>query len=115
MSKVGQFVVDPGAGAYCKITLDSGERVMVSHPKGGFKGGPLSVVALKWLGWAEGEKLFDCDLDGARGRAILARLTAGAREGSVEATPLGAFVGLVKDCPSVAELRRRLGALGAAP
>ena len=39
MPKVGRFVTDPRAGAYCRITLDSGEKIIVNHDKGGFKGG----------------------------------------------------------------------------
>lgn len=31
MAKIGTFVVNPKAGSYCNITLDSGERIMVSH------------------------------------------------------------------------------------
>jgi hypothetical protein len=38
MGKVGRFVTDPKAGAFCQITLDSGEKILVSHDKGGFKG-----------------------------------------------------------------------------
>ena len=34
MAKVGRFVTDPKAGSYCRITLDSGERILVSHDKG---------------------------------------------------------------------------------
>ena len=39
MGKVGRFVSDPKEGAYCQITLDSGEKILVNHDKGGFKGG----------------------------------------------------------------------------
>jgi hypothetical protein len=35
MPKVGRFVTDPRAGAYCRMTLDSGEKVIVNHEKGG--------------------------------------------------------------------------------
>jgi hypothetical protein len=31
MPKVGRFVVDPGAGADCQVTLDNGEKILVSH------------------------------------------------------------------------------------
>jgi hypothetical protein len=34
MGKVGRFVTDPKAGAFCQITLDSGEKILVSHDKG---------------------------------------------------------------------------------
>ena len=39
MGKVGRFVIDPKAGAYCQVVLDSGEKILVNHDKGGFKGG----------------------------------------------------------------------------
>jgi len=39
MGKVGRFVSDPKAGAYCQIVLDGGEKILVNHDKGGFKGG----------------------------------------------------------------------------
>lgn len=107
MGKVGRFVTDPKAGAFCQIVLDSGEKILVSHDKGGFKGGRLSIATLKWLGLASGEMLFEVDLDTPRGQAALRRLTAGAPEGSARATPLGALVEYVKECPSAADVRRR--------
>ena len=113
MGKIGRFVTDPKAGALCQIALDSGEKIRVSHDKGGFKGGRLSIATLKWLGLASGETLFDLDLDGPEGRAILARLTAGAPEGTARATPLGALVEHVKDCASAADVRARCSALSA--
>ena len=51
MGKVGRFVSDPKAGAFCQIALDSGEKILVSHDKGGFKGGRLSIAMLKWSVW----------------------------------------------------------------
>ena len=112
MAKVGRFVTDPKAGAYCQITLDSGDKVLVSHDKGGFKGGQVSITTTKWLGLATGETLFALDLDTPGGKAVLARLTAGAPEGSARATPLGAFVEHVKDCRSPDEVRTRCAGLG---
>jgi hypothetical protein len=100
MGKVGRFVVDPRAGAYCQIRLDGGETILVSHEKGGFKGGRLTISTQKWWGLASGDMLFSCDLDSAEGRSALSRLVAGAPEGSAQATPLGAFVNHVKDCRS---------------
>jgi hypothetical protein len=111
MGKVGRFVTDPKAGAFCQIALDSGEKVLVSHDKGGFKGGHLTVTTLKWLGLASGETLFELDLDTPEGKAILGRLTAGAPDGSARATPLGALVEHVKDCRSAADVRARCSAL----
>ena len=52
MPKVGRFVTDPRAGAYCQITLDSGEKIIVNHEKGGFKGGLLTIEVTKFLGFA---------------------------------------------------------------
>ena len=109
MGKVGRFVTDPKAGAYCHITLDSGEKIVVNHDKGGFKGGTLAVEITKW--WGGGGRIFACDLDSAEGRAALARLTEGAAEGSAGATPLGAFVDHVKDCASVEEVKAKCAAL----
>jgi hypothetical protein len=111
MGKVGRFVTDPKAGAYCQITLDSGEKILINHDKGGFKGGHLSVTTTKWLGLASGETLFTLDLDTPAGKSVLGRLTEGAPEGSARATPLGALVERVKDCRSADEVRARCAAL----
>lgn len=100
MSKVGRFVTDPRAGSYCQITLDSGEKIVVNHDKGGFKGGRITIERFKFMGFGS-ERLYVCELDTDHGRATLASLTHGAREGAVEATPLGAFVESVKGCASV--------------
>lgn len=50
MARVGRFVTDPKAGAYCQIVLDSGEKVIVNHDKGGFKGGWLTIEVVKFMG-----------------------------------------------------------------
>ncbi len=112
MGKVGRFVTNPKAGAFCQIALDGGEKILVSHDKGGFKGGRLSITTLKWLGLASGETLFELDLDTSKGTATLGRLTAGAPDGSARATPLGALVEHVKDCRSSGDVRARCSALG---
>ena len=109
MTKVGRFITDPKAGAYCQIVLDSGDKLVVNHDKGGFKGGKLIIETTKW--WGSGQRVFSCDLDSVEGRAALAKLTDGAAEGSVQATPLGAFVEHIKDCRSVDEVKTRCGAL----
>ena len=111
MAKVGRFVTDSRAGSYCQITLDGGEKIVVNHDKGGFKGGMITIETVKFLGLGS-ERLFACNLESEAGRAALARLTATAVPGSVEATPLGAFVELVRACPSVAEVKARCGGLG---
>jgi hypothetical protein len=110
MAKVGRFIVDPKAGAYCQIILDSGEKILVNHDKGGFKGGRLTIDVTKFFGFGS-ERIFACDLDSPSGKAALGQLTKGAAEGSAGATPLGAFVELVKDCPSVNDVKQRCAAL----
>jgi hypothetical protein len=37
MGKVGRFITDPKARAYCQIVLDSGEKIILNHDKGGFR------------------------------------------------------------------------------
>ena len=110
MGKVGRFVIDPKAGAYCQIALDSGEKILVNHDKGGFKGGRLTISQVKWLGLG-GETVFQCDLDSAAGKAALAGLTKGVDPGTARATPLGAFVQHVRDCKDVAAAKSKCAAL----
>lgn len=110
MAKVGRFITDPKVGTYCQITLDSGEKVLVNHEKGGFKGGWLTIEVSKLLGFSS-DRIFACDLDTAQGKIMLDRLTAHAKAGSADATPLGAFVNVVKACNSVATLKSRCSAL----
>jgi hypothetical protein len=112
MGKVGRFVTDPKAGAYCQITLDSGEKILVNHDKGDLKGGRLTIHTVKWLGFGSSEMLVALDLDLPAGQQALARLTAGAAEGSSRATPIGALVEHVKDCRSVEDVRSRCAGLG---
>lgn len=111
MGKVGRFVTDPKAGAYCQITLDSGEKILVNHDKGDFKGGRLTIHTVKWLGFGASELLLALDLELPAGRDALARLTASAPGGSSGATPIGVLVDHVKDCHSVDEVRSRGAAL----
>jgi hypothetical protein len=110
MGKVGRFVSDPKAGAYCQIVLDGGEKILVNHDKGGFKGGTLTISQVKWLGLG-GETVFQCDLDSAIGRAAMTGLTKGVDPGSARATPLGAFVEHVRDCKDIAALKTKCAAL----
>ena len=112
MAKIGTFVVDPKAGSYCNITLDSGERIIVSHDQGGFKGGTLTVLETRWWGFATGETLLTCNLDGPEGKTAMARLTQGVDPKSARATPLGAFVYALAECKSLADARARCIALG---
>ena len=108
MGKVGQFISDPKAGAYCDIALDNGDKILVNHSKGGFKGGWLTIEKRKWFG---SDVLFKCDLDSAEGKAALARLTQGIPATDAHATPLYAFVEAVKDCPSADVVKAKCAAI----
>jgi hypothetical protein len=108
MTKVGRFVTDPKVGAYCRITLDSGEKIIVNHDRGDFKGGRLTVEVVRLMGLSS-QQVFACNLDSPEGTVALGRLTSGVA--GAEATPLGAFVSHVKDCRSVAEVTARCEAL----
>jgi hypothetical protein len=110
MAKVGPFISDPRAGAYCQITLDSGEKVVVNHDKGGFKGGHLMIDQSKFMGFGS-TRLFECDLDSPAGKSALAELTRDAAPQSAQATPLGAFVELVRACGSTADVKTKCNAL----
>lgn len=111
MAKIGTFVVDPKVGSYCRIALDSGERILVSHDQGAFKAGTLTVVETRWWGFATGETLLTCDLGSAEGKAAMARLTASVDPKSARATPLGAFVYALAECKSLGDARARCTAL----
>jgi hypothetical protein len=106
MTKVGRFVTDPRVGSYCQMTLDSGEKVLVSHEHA-----RLTVEISRFFGFSS-DRIFACDLDTPEGRALLARLTRAAEPGSADATPLGALVKSLTDCGSAAEVRARCAALG---
>ena len=106
MTKIGRWVTDPKAGVYCKITLDSGEKIIVNHDKGGFKGGVLTIEVLKFMGLSS-DRLFACNLDAPEGKSALGFLTRGAQEESVNATPLGALIKYIESCRSVVEVKAR--------
>ena len=110
MGKVGRFITDPKAGAYCDVTLDNGDKITVNHDKGGFKGGHLSFEKKKWMGLGS-ERLFVCDLDTPSGKAALTRLTQGVAADSALATPLGAFAEYVKDCKTADDVKSKCEAL----
>jgi hypothetical protein len=114
MAEVGRFVTDPKAGAYCRITLDSGEKILVHHAGSGFKDGRVTIDVLKFLGFGS-DRIFTCDLNSPEGRAALNHLTRDARQGSVEATALGAFVAHVRSCKSLAEVKTGCAALMSIP
>lgn len=110
MAKVGRFVIDPKVGAYCRITLDSGEKILINHEGSGFKDGRVTIDVLKFLGFGS-DRIFTCDLNSPEGRAALTRLTSDARQESAEGTALGAFVAHVKRCTSIAEVKTSCAAL----
>jgi hypothetical protein len=109
MAKVGHFVTDPRAGAYCQVTLDTGQKVIVSHDKGGFEGALLTIEVSKFMGFSS-DRIFACNLDSLQGQALLAWLTRGAVAGSVAAT-VGAAVEFVRQSESLAELKERCATL----
>jgi hypothetical protein len=110
MAKVGRVVTDPKVGSYCRITLDSGDRIMVSHQG---RGGSGSVVIeeVRWWGFVPGATVFTCDLESAQGQRLWARLVEGAPPGSARATPLGAVVDYVTRCRSFGEVKAACEAL----
>ena len=110
MGKVGRFITDPKAGAYCDVTLDNGEKLTVNHDKGGFKGGHLTIEKKKWMG-LRSDHLFTCDLDAPSGRAAIAHLTQGVAKDTARATPLGAFAEYVKDCKDADDVKAKCEAL----
>ena len=118
MARVGRFVTDPKVGAYCQITLDSGEKIVVNHDKGDLRGGRLTIEVSKLMGFSS-QRIFACDLDSPEGHAALAKLTGdmtrvaqpGEAERPASATPLGAVVDYVKNCGSVADVKARCAEL----
>ena len=110
MPRVGRIVTDPRAGMYCHVTLDSGEKIVVSHDRGGVKGGMLAIEVSRFLGFRS-ERIFACNLDSPQGQAILTWLTRGAEPGTLAATPLGAGIEFVRDAVTLAELRTRCASL----
>ncbi|HYE94161.1 MAG TPA: hypothetical protein VEA38_24220 [Terriglobales bacterium] len=110
MGHVGRPIIDPRAGAYCDVTLDNGDKLIVNHDKGGFKGGRLTIEKKKWMGLGS-DSIFACDLDSADGKAALARLTAGLTADTVAATPLGAFANYIKDAASADDVKTKCATL----
>jgi hypothetical protein len=105
MAQVGRFVTDPKAGSYCRITLESGEKILVNHDKS-----RLTIELSKLFGLSA-DRLFACDLGTPIGQEVLSRLTRGAQPGTADATPLGALVKYVKDCGTAADVKARCDAL----
>ena len=105
MAKVGRVVTDPTAASYCRVTLDSGERIVVRHDVRRGAGGLLTVEAVRWWGLVAGAIVFTCDLESVEGRRLWARLVEGAPPGSARATALGALIEYVKRCRSLSHVK----------
>jgi hypothetical protein len=110
MGKVGRWVTDPKAGAYCKIALGGGETIIVNHEKGGFNGGWLTIERVKFMGLSS-DRVFACNLDSEEGKTALRFLTRDATERSLVATPLGAFVKYVQSSQTVEEVEAQCSSL----
>jgi hypothetical protein len=110
MGKVGRWVTDPKAGAYCKIALGGGETIIVKHEKGGFNGGWLTIERVKFMGLSS-DRVFARNLDSEEGKTALRFLTRDATERSLDATPLGAFVKYVQSSQTVEEIEARCRSL----
>ena len=110
MTKIGRWVTDLNAGAYCKLTFDSGEKIFINHDKGGFKGGWIIIDRVTYFGFSS-ERVFACNLDSDEGKTALAYLTGDMDPRSLDATPLGAFVNFLKSATSVAEVKSRCKSL----
>lgn len=111
MAKVGRLVIDPKVGSYCRISLDSGDRIFVSHDPGRGEVGWVTIEEVRWWGLVPGAAVFACDLGSVEGRRLWGRLVEGASPGSARATPLGALVEYVKRCRSLSEVKAACGAL----
>jgi hypothetical protein len=102
MAKIGQFVTIP-TGPCCNITLDSAEKIVISHQqdsRGGSQGARLTVDRLKLMGFSS--ETVRIVLDSVEGQAMLAAITA-ERTSSARGPHLRAFVAALEGCRSVAD------------
>jgi hypothetical protein len=111
MSKVGHLVTDPKVGAYCQITLDSGQKILVSHDTPSNTRGTLTVSEVKWWGLGSGATLFTCALHAPEGQATLVALGGG----TAAQAPLAALIERLRPCRSLDEVRAACAALGGGP
>ena len=105
MAKVGRVVSDPTAASYCRVTLDSGERIKVRHDVRRGAGGVADDRGGALVGTRHRRDVFACDLESAEGRRLWARLVEGAPPGSARATALGALIEYVKRCRSLSHVK----------
>jgi hypothetical protein len=111
LSTIKRFVTDPQGGGFCELDLDGGQRIKVSHQKMASRAGWLTIDVLKFTG-ISADRIFVVNLDSPEGKAAMARLTCDVLPPeNILATPVGAFVGYVKDCWSVEEVQAKCRAL----
>jgi hypothetical protein len=104
MAKIGEIVNIP-TGSYCNVTLDSKERIAISHEQGKEgRGGHLAVDRLRLMGFSS-ETVFRVGLDTEAGRALVAHLDAASPPTS--GPLLRRFVASLQDCRSVDEVITR--------
>jgi hypothetical protein len=111
MSKVGHLVTDPKVGAYCQITLDSGDKILVSHDTPSPTSGTLTVAEVKWWGFGSGATLLSCALHTPEGRTALDALAQGAAAPGARPAPLPALIERLRPCRSLDEVRAVCAAL----
>jgi hypothetical protein len=112
MARIGGLVTDPNVGAYCHIKLDDG-KILLNDDRGSLDRGTVTITEVKWqwLGLVSRETIFSCDLESPEGQAVRTFLTRGAAPGSAAATPLGAFIEVLKECRTINDVRARCAAL----
>lgn len=110
MSKVGRITVDPKAGAYCQITLDNGQKLVVAHDKAGSKGGRLTVEVTKLFGFSS-DLIFACDLETAEGQGAVTALMHEGTSSAEDPTPLPALIAYLEDCASAEQVKTKCEAL----
>jgi hypothetical protein len=106
MKTVGQITTIP-TGTYCKITLESGEKIVISHETGaeGLRSGRLTVERLKLLGFSS-DTIVLIDLGTTEGQATVARLVDEAAPG-VFGSLLRRFVDYLDGCQSTPDIVAR--------
>jgi hypothetical protein len=109
MSKIGRSARGPGDVTYCRVRLDSGEKILVSHEKSGLQNGRLAVEIPRWLG-LNAERVCVLDLDTVEGRASMLRVLAVVPPRS-DCTPLESLVEYVQEARDVDDVRWRCRAL----
>lgn len=110
--RIGHIVTIP-TGSYCEITLDSNERILITHEEANaVRGARLTVELLRYFGFST-KVVFQVYLDTAEGGAMLARLGADTSPGALGSL-LRRLVESVKDCRRAADVVTRCQRLGAA-